>query len=521
MENWSLSWLEALSGGLPGPTRLRVQGRSMLPTLRPGDEVLVEPATADALLPGDFVVVAGAPGGFLHRFLGRRGDQVLTKGDGHFSLDPAWPPQAVLGRVTNAWRAERCIYRRTGGRLRRERWLALGHHALGNTWDFLRRVKALLVSLLLVALMAAGVYAAVDVSDFHTELEGETIVLYWTTGSETGNMGFYVFRSAEKDVEYEELTYQASKDEGAGAVYTYPDSDIDPGVIYYYRLEDDPASASEQSKQWETTGILPATTEEPPDETSTPTPTPTPSPTPSPTSTPHPNVRFWATKSELKPGDCTSILWMTNNVNAVYFDGDPVVGDGSQTVCPQSTTVYTLNVTFSDGSGDAFYVTLTVAGDDDGDDDETATPTPQPTATNTPAAGATSETQLTPVGAPTLTPTPGAPVRFPGTGTPPPTVTPAPGTPHKTKDAPDSSGGIPASTGSPGENPSITVSPLTTPEAQVSGDATPTRIAAHSGETTPGKGTASSDWTPALLVFGLSVAVGLIAVGLWLWSRQQ
>ncbi len=521
MENWSLSWIEALSGGLSGPARLRVQGRSMLPTLRPGDEVLVEPATADALVPGDWVVVAGAPGGFLHRFLGRRGDWVLTKGDGRFSLDPAWPAQAVLGRVTTAWRAERCIYRRTAGRMRRERWLAAGHRALGRTWGLLRRVKALLLSVLLVALMASGVYAAVTLSQVYTKLEGKTVVVYWVTGSETDNSGFHVLRRAEGDADYDDISgFVGSKDDGAGAVYTYPDDSVDVGVIYYYLIEDHPANNGAHQKFYDkiVTGTLPMATEEPTGETTptnTPTPSPTPSPTktPSPTPTPHPNVSFWASETELEAGKCTSLLWTTNHVNAVYLDSAPQVGSGSKTVCPSATAEYTLYVTFPDNTAETFTLTVMVKAESSA---ATLTPTPELPATGgpdeTPEPTVPPETGAPPTETPEPTATPPQ-VRFPGTGTPPASPTP-----------PRAATLAPGNTQLPATNtpPPAGQSPLATPQSQriVSGTATVTRMALD-GETVVEKKAPSSEWPLALLVFGVSVGIGLIVFGAWLWSRQQ
>ena len=70
MSNSKAPWLEVLDGGWPGSMRLRVQGSSMWPTLRPGDQVTVEPVTIDDLRTGDWVLLRGPSGLFLHRFLG-------------------------------------------------------------------------------------------------------------------------------------------------------------------------------------------------------------------------------------------------------------------------------------------------------------------------------------------------------------------------------------------------------------------------------------------------------------------
>ena len=48
-----LGWVEVLNGDWAGPLCLRVHGRSMWPTLRPGDQVTVEPASPSDLQTGD------------------------------------------------------------------------------------------------------------------------------------------------------------------------------------------------------------------------------------------------------------------------------------------------------------------------------------------------------------------------------------------------------------------------------------------------------------------------------------
>jgi hypothetical protein len=100
MDGREFEWIGALSENWSGPLQLRVRGRSMWPTLRPGDQVTVEPATADDLRPGDWVLLQRHEGLFLHRLLGftKRG-ALLTKGDGHRAPDAPWPPQALRGRA--------------------------------------------------------------------------------------------------------------------------------------------------------------------------------------------------------------------------------------------------------------------------------------------------------------------------------------------------------------------------------------------------------------------------------------
>lgn len=102
-----------------------------------------------------------------------------------------------------------------------------------------------------------------------------------------------------------------------------------------------------------------------------PTPTPAPAqPTPvPPTPTPQPagiNPNLRADAGTINAGQCTTIRWDVDNVNAVYFiDGNNrqgVGGHDSRTVCPTTTTTYTLQVIQRDGSAVNFPITITVQG---------------------------------------------------------------------------------------------------------------------------------------------------------------
>ena len=364
-------WLDAIPQKLPGPLRLHVSGRSMLPTLRPGDEVLVHPVTVEALAPGDWVVVRGAQGAFLHRYLGWRDGRILTKGDGHRALDPSWPPDAVLGRVVEAQRAGRCFYRRTPGQLRRERLLAAGHQAFGDVWGVLRRVKALLIAFFVTAFAATLVWAAVGLTDFYTEDDVDIIVVYWETASETSNLGFRLFRSLDSATGYDNISpnppgFIVSLDEGAGAFYEYEDVNVTPGITYYYKLEDVPSDGSAVTTYGPVTATIPLegspTVTPTLGNTPTATSTPTPSPTPSASPTPNPNVRFWASKTELTAGECATVYWQTNNIVAVFFDGVGVPGNGERAFCPCKTESHILRVKYPNGTIEDFTITLDVTG---------------------------------------------------------------------------------------------------------------------------------------------------------------
>ncbi|HEX7973069.1 MAG TPA: S24/S26 family peptidase [Anaerolineales bacterium] len=84
----------------------------MLPLLRPGDEVLVQPGSPPDLRRGDLVTIDADPTGnqegrlpVTHRIVGRGVGGWLTKGDHCRFLDPPLPEQAILGRVVALQRA--------------------------------------------------------------------------------------------------------------------------------------------------------------------------------------------------------------------------------------------------------------------------------------------------------------------------------------------------------------------------------------------------------------------------------
>jgi len=138
MSNSKAPWLEVLDGGWPGSMRLRVQGSSMWPTLRPGDQVTVEPVTIDDLRTGDWVILRGPSGLFLHRFLGFTGDgRLLAKGDGHRVPDAPWPQEALVGRAVTFAHGGR-VFSATPSPGERAR--ALVHRLMAHAWVLLRRV---------------------------------------------------------------------------------------------------------------------------------------------------------------------------------------------------------------------------------------------------------------------------------------------------------------------------------------------------------------------------------------------
>jgi len=100
--------------------------------------------------------------------------------------------------------------------------------------------------------------------------------------------------------------------------------------------------------------------------TATPLPTVTPLP-PLPTQTPVPSISFTANPQQIEQGGCSTLSWSTQNVQAVYlypqgqnWQDYGVVGNGTQSVCPATTTTYELRVVLRDGSVVIQTATVTV-----------------------------------------------------------------------------------------------------------------------------------------------------------------
>jgi uncharacterized protein YraI len=118
------------------------------------------------------------------------------------------------------------------------------------------------------------------------------------------------------------------------------------------------------------TPVPPTPTATPPDTpTATPPPTSTPKPTPTATPTPiqGPVVEFGATRTTINYGECTTLQWHIERIQAAYLNGGEfsnlgVVGPlGSRDVCPAGTTTYILHADTSGGAIERS-VTVTVQG---------------------------------------------------------------------------------------------------------------------------------------------------------------
>lgn len=480
-------------------SRYCVMGDSMLPTFQSGDEVIVDKVHLDALVPGDCVYITTGNQSYVHRYLGQTKKGFLTKGDGHHTFDPVWTAGAIRGRVTEAWRNTKCIYKRTPRTIRRHRLLAYTHRTTGFIWTNLMRLKTALTALLFCLFISSLVMGAVTLAHFELDPGPQEIYVYWETASEVGNLGFYLWRSEAELTGYYKLPvsdpglqFIPSIDEGAGAFYEYVDDEATPGALYYYKLQDVPDTGAEGEYSQPLSGGIGLATAT---LTLTPSPTPTATPTPNvaqtPTSTPRPadpSVLFWTDTEQLSAGECATLQWQTANVKAVFLNGEGVAGVGAKAFCPCADETHTLTVDFRDNSRRAYSVDLSVSGEcDSSSSTRTATPTPRTAQPTENAPTITATPQLIDIPANGKTPVPTNTMLV--TQTPDATMTEA---------VPDS------------PEPDLTSTNI------VRNTPTPTRVIVQ-GETPQRPALAKST---ALIIFSALGGFALIGVGIWIWRRR-
>ncbi len=122
----------------------------------------------------------------------------------------------------------------------------------------------------------------------------------------------------------------------------------------------------------------------PPAATATPVPpaaTATPVPA-QPTATPSAEIIFTADRTTIMQGECATLSWSVQNVQAIWiyplganYNNFPQTGQGSQAVCPTTTTTYEMRVRLRDGTTQFRQVTINVTPLA-----PTATPAPAPDA---------------------------------------------------------------------------------------------------------------------------------------------
>lgn len=93
-----------------GTVRLRVSGKSMLPTLWPDDVLTIESRQLDEAELGELVLYEREGRFYVHRLISRLGqDRFITRGDCMAESDSPFPRQTFLGVVTSVSRGDRGI----------------------------------------------------------------------------------------------------------------------------------------------------------------------------------------------------------------------------------------------------------------------------------------------------------------------------------------------------------------------------------------------------------------------------
>ena len=87
-----------------GSARIRVQGTSMLPALRPGDEIELRSTPSSNINPGDIVAFRRDERLVVHRVIGRSPDGLLTQGDALRHTDAPVSSDQLLGVVASVLR---------------------------------------------------------------------------------------------------------------------------------------------------------------------------------------------------------------------------------------------------------------------------------------------------------------------------------------------------------------------------------------------------------------------------------
>jgi ABC-type amino acid transport substrate-binding protein len=77
---------------------------------------------------------------------------------------------------------------------------------------------------------------------------------------------------------------------------------------------------------------------------------------------PNATINFWADSYSIQPGQCTTVRWDVQGVQAVFYNEQGVAGQDARQECPSQTTTYNLRVVLNDGSQQTRQVTIQVVG---------------------------------------------------------------------------------------------------------------------------------------------------------------
>lgn len=107
----------------------------------------------------------------------------------------------------------------------------------------------------------------VELSSFTASADDTKVTLKWETGSEVGNIGFYVYRSETADGPFKKISelVEGAGNSALGRTYEYIDKKVEPNKTYFYYLEDiDVQGVRNRSDTIQVTVPLP---KKPPEET--------------------------------------------------------------------------------------------------------------------------------------------------------------------------------------------------------------------------------------------------------------
>ena len=72
-------------------------------------------------------------------------------------------------------------------------------------------------------------------------------------------------------------------------------------------------------------------------------------------------IDFRVDRDSIAYGECAVLSWNVENIDKVYYQNNPTIGQGSSQECPTSTTTYRLNVLLRDGTSQDRYLTVSVS----------------------------------------------------------------------------------------------------------------------------------------------------------------
>jgi hypothetical protein len=128
---------------------------------------------------------------------------------------------------------------------------------LRNRYRWLSSALILLIASGVLVGSARQAAASVHLLYFRATAGNNSILLEWETASEQEIVAFNLYRSEDSGSRGQQIgdTFPAKGDSITGAKYSYLDTDVVPGVRYYYSLEKVAASGGLTIIAWANAGI--------------------------------------------------------------------------------------------------------------------------------------------------------------------------------------------------------------------------------------------------------------------------